>query len=68
MQSTRSQGPSGKNQTSLDHSLDSNQAARQPDVREELKAEGLDFQSTKNVDLGENGAEKLETEDSDSSE
>jgi hypothetical protein len=42
---TTSQGPSAHNQSSDDHSLDSNQAARQPTTRQVLKAAGLDIQS-----------------------
>jgi hypothetical protein len=39
---TQSEGPSGVNQTSDDHSHDSNQSARQPTTREILRDEGLD--------------------------
>jgi hypothetical protein len=39
---TTSQGPSGKNQVSANHDLDTNQAARHLNVQQEIKAEGLD--------------------------
>jgi hypothetical protein len=45
MNITSSQGPSANNQTSSDHSLDSNQKARQPNTRQILKQEGLDRES-----------------------
>lgn len=38
---TVDQGPSGKNQTSDDHGLDSNQDARQPSTEDMLESEGL---------------------------
>ncbi len=40
---TTDRGPSSKNQTSDDHSRDPNQKARQPSVKQEVFAEGLDI-------------------------
>lgn len=45
MNITTSQGPSSKNQTSEDHSHDSNQAARQPTADEVIAAEGQEVES-----------------------
>jgi hypothetical protein len=44
-------GPSAKNQTSRNHTLDTNQKARQPTSRQVIKAEGLDMQENDHIDM-----------------
>ncbi len=42
---TTTQGPSANNQTSQNHTLDSNQRARQPNKKDIMESEGLDIDS-----------------------